>query len=78
GATLVVGGVGRPATVDLARELYESVHGKLLRFSDHVQVFPNRMGDEKPSTTIGFERRFNAALQLSAKEDFVRYVLSAA
>ena len=30
----------------------------------------------KPGSTIGFERRFNPALQLTAREDFVRFVLA--
>jgi hypothetical protein len=30
----------------------------------------------KPGSTIGFERRFNPALQLRSKADFVRFVLA--
>lgn len=29
----------------------------------------------KPGSTIGFERRFNPALQLTARPEFVRFVL---
>jgi glyoxylase-like metal-dependent hydrolase (beta-lactamase superfamily II) len=68
----------------LAERLYDSLHGRLLRLADHIQVYPGHFsdaaGDEelsgKPSTTIGFERRFNLALQLTAKMDFVRFVLA--
>jgi hypothetical protein len=30
----------------------------------------------KPGSTIGFERRVNPALQLTSKDDFVRFVLA--
>lgn len=86
GETLLAGGVGRPAARDtesrvaLGEQLYESLYGRLLAFADYVQVYPGHVGadvalSEKASTTIGFERRFNPALQLGSKTDFVRFVL---
>jgi glyoxylase-like metal-dependent hydrolase (beta-lactamase superfamily II) len=67
----------------LAEQLYDSLHGKLLKLPDHVEVYPAHFGGAacgkglsgKPGSTIGFERRFNPALQLTDKADFVRFVL---
>jgi len=90
GDTLFSGGVGRPdllgagAEIGLAEQLYESVFGTLLKLPDHIEVFPAHFGGAacgkglsgKPGSTIGFERRFNPALQLGSREDFVRFVLT--
>lgn len=90
GDTLFAGGVGRPdllgqgAETALAEQLYESLYGKLLALPDHVEVYPAHFGGAacgkglsgKPGSTIGFERRFNPALQLPAKAEFVRFVLA--
>ena len=51
---------------------------------DHVEVFPAHFGGAacgkglsgKPGSTIGFERRFNPALQLGVKGEFVDFVLA--
>ena len=89
GDTLFAGGVGRPdllgqgAETALAEQLYESLYGKLLKLPDHLEVYPAHFGGAacgkglsgKPGSTIGFERRFNPALQFTAKADFVRFVL---
>ncbi|HXG04615.1 MAG TPA: MBL fold metallo-hydrolase [Candidatus Binatia bacterium] len=90
GDTLFAGGVGRPdlfgegAETRLAEQLYESLYGRLLTLPDHLEVFPAHFGGSacgkglsgKPGSTIGFERRFNPALQLTSREDFVRFVLA--
>jgi glyoxylase-like metal-dependent hydrolase (beta-lactamase superfamily II) len=90
GDTLFAGGVGRPdllgqrAETLLAEQLYDSLYGKLLKLPDHIEIFPAHFGGAacgkglsgKPGSTIGFERRFNPALQFTAKTDFVRFVLS--
>ena len=89
GDTLFAGGVGRPdllgqgAETALAEQLYDSLYGKLLKLPDHLEIFPAHFGGAacgkglsgKPGSTIGFERRFNPALQFTAKADFVRFVL---
>ena len=75
GDSLLVGDVGRPdfgggdATVQ-----YESVT-RLLRLPDWVAVFPGHFEGPcgkgmcgRPSTTIGFERRFNPLLRLDRPE----------
>ena len=90
GDTLFSGGVGRPDLLGagqergLAGQLYESLRGKLLALPDHLEVFPAHFGGAacgkglsgKPGSTIGFERRFNPALQLTARDAFVDFVLA--
>lgn len=90
GDTLFSGGVGRPdllgagAEGHLAEQLYDSLHGRLLALPDHLEIYPAHFGGAacgkglsgKPGSTIGFERRFNPALQHARRDDFVRFVLS--
>jgi hydroxyacylglutathione hydrolase len=85
GDSLFVGDAGRP---DLAIEAQEGAAGmfhslrRLVELGDGVEVFPGHVAgslcgaamSSKPSTTIGFERRFNHALQ-SELEDFVAAAL---
>ncbi|HLZ31690.1 MAG TPA: MBL fold metallo-hydrolase [Chloroflexota bacterium] len=79
GDTLFVGDVGRPdfGGPDGALAQYDSIN-RLLRLEDYLEVFPAHFEGScgkgmcgRPSTTIGFERRFNPILQLSAA-DFLR------
>src|SRR6185312_1155076 len=82
GDTLFVGDVGRPdlGGPEAARTLYVSLHDKLLALPDHVEVYPahisgspcGRAMSGKPVSTIGFERRFNVALQYRDPDTFVR------
>jgi hydroxyacylglutathione hydrolase len=85
GDTLFSGAVGRPDLPGEAREnaarLYASLHERLLRLPDDVEVYPAHFGGSacgaglsgKPSSTIGFEKRFNRALSLD-REAFVEEV----
>jgi glyoxylase-like metal-dependent hydrolase (beta-lactamase superfamily II)/rhodanese-related sulfurtransferase len=77
--TLFVGDVGRPdfGGPEGARAQYASIQ-KLLQLEDYVEVFPAHFEGScgkgmcgRPSSTIGFERRFNPVLQLSV-DDFLR------
>jgi glyoxylase-like metal-dependent hydrolase (beta-lactamase superfamily II)/rhodanese-related sulfurtransferase len=79
GDTLFVGDVGRPdfGGPEGARSQYRSIQ-ELLQLEDYLEVFPAHFEGScgkgmcgRPSTTIGFERRFNPVLQLSA-DDFLR------
>jgi rhodanese-related sulfurtransferase len=73
GDTLFVGDVGRPdfGGPEGARAQYASIR-RLLQLEDYIEVFPAHFEGScgkgmcgRPSTTIGFERRFNPILQLS-------------
>jgi hydroxyacylglutathione hydrolase len=90
GETLFSGGVGRPdligagAEAMLAEQLHESLHSKIMTLSDHLEIFPAHFGGAacgkglsgKPGSTIGFERRFNPALQARSRAEFVDFVLA--
>lgn len=86
GDTLFIGDVGRPdlskdkTPQELAAMLYDSLHGKLLKLGDDVEVYPahgagslcgRQMRAEKQST-IGKEREWNYALRASSKDEFVK------
>ena len=81
GDTLFVGDVGRPdlGGDEAGRLLHDSLHGKLLALPEYVEVYPahisgspcGRAMSGKPASSIGFERRYNAALQELDRERFV-------
>ena len=85
GDTLFVGDVGRPdfGGEQAAASLYESLTTRLLVLPDSVEVYPahgagsscGRSMSSKTGSTIGFERRFNPALQAADAEDFVRRLM---
>ena len=85
GDALFVGDVGRPdlfpkIAEELASKLYDSLHGKLLRLPDFCEVYPahgagslcGRAMGAKRTSTIGYERLCNAALQIRDREEFIR------
>lgn len=88
GDTLFVGDVGRPDlhgdanTSRYAGLLYDSLFDKLLKLDDTVEVYPSHFAGSacgramsgKPSSTIGFEKRFNSALQYTDRADFITFV----
>jgi hydroxyacylglutathione hydrolase len=82
GDSLFVGDVARPDLAVDAHEGSEGLFGSLRRLAelpDGVEVFPGHVAgslcgaamSSKPSTTIGFERRFNASFALADLQDFV-------
>ncbi|TLZ58149.1 MAG: MBL fold metallo-hydrolase [Methanobacteriota archaeon] len=81
GDCLLVGTVGRADFYpEGPEELYHSVFDKILRLSDEVVVYPAHYGPhhglpEDRFTTLGHERRFNEALTVKSKEDFIRYMM---
>jgi hydroxyacylglutathione hydrolase len=88
GDSLLVGDVGRPdlhangQVEPLARELFRSVH-RLLELPDHVLIYPSHYGGSvcgralsaNPFSSIGFERRHNAALAHEDEGSFARALL---
>jgi len=85
GDTLFVGAVGRPdlagRETEMAALLYDSLHAKLLPLPNDLEVFPGHQAGSacgaglsgKPSSTLGFEKRWNPTLSLD-KSDFVAAV----
>lgn len=86
GHTLMVGDVGRTELAATAEEgariLFRSLQ-RLKMLPDHVEVLPGayagsgcgRRLSGKPVSTIGFERRHNAAFRIDEEEAFVRFML---
>lgn len=82
GDTLFVGAVGRPDLPGRAREnagdLHDSIRRQLLTLADDVEVYPAHFSGSvcgagmsgKPSSTIAFEKRWNALLAKS-RDEFV-------
>jgi hydroxyacylglutathione hydrolase len=76
GDTLFVGSAGRPDLAGQEREmagvLYDSLHAKLLTLPDDIEIFPGHQAGSvcgaglsgKPSSTLGFEKRWNPSLTL--------------
>jgi len=82
GDTLLVGAVGRPdlsgRKAQMAAQLHHSLHTQLLVLPAELELFPGHQAGSacgvglsgKPSSTLGFERRWNPALSMD-REEFV-------
>ena len=87
GDTLFIGDVGRPDLAGgkgftapmMAGMMYDSLHQKLLKLADTVEVYPahgagsmcGRNLSTETSSTIGDQRKFNYALKPMSKAEFV-------
>ena len=87
GDALLVGDAGRPdlhahgelTVEEMARALYSSLTDRLLTLPDHLLLYPSHYSGSvcgrglsgHPASTIGFERRHNAALRHESEDEFV-------
>lgn len=87
GDTLFIGDVGRPDLAGgkgftpqmMAEMMYDSLHGKILKLPDEVEVYPahgagsmcGKNMSKETSSTIGEQRNFNYALKPMSKDEFV-------
>jgi hydroxyacylglutathione hydrolase len=71
GDILFVGKVGGTDFGENARKEYDSLHGKIMKLGDHIEVYPGHNFGVKPSSTIGHERKTNPFLLRESFEDFV-------
>jgi hydroxyacylglutathione hydrolase len=91
GDALLVGDAGRPdlhargdlSVDEMARSLHRSLTERLLTLPDHILIYPahysgsvcGRALSGHPTSTIGFERLHNAALQYDSEDAFVAALL---
>lgn len=91
GDALLVGDAGRPdlhahgklTVEEMARTLYRSITERLLTLPDHLVLYPSHYSGSvcgrglsgNPTSTIGFERRHNLAVQFSCEEEFVQALI---
>jgi glyoxylase-like metal-dependent hydrolase (beta-lactamase superfamily II) len=91
GDALLVGDAGRPdlhahgehTVEEMARALFHSLTERLLALPDHLVLYPSHYSGSvcgrglsaNPVSTIGFERRTNAALQFDSADGFARALL---
>ena len=85
GDTLFVGAVGRPDLAgherEMAGQLYDSLHARLLSLPDPIEIFPGHQAGSacgvglsgKPSSTLGFEKRWNPGLAMD-KSRFIAHL----
>jgi hydroxyacylglutathione hydrolase len=87
GDTLFIGDVGRPDLAGgkgytpqmMTEMMYDTLHGKLLKLPDDVEVYPahgagsmcGRNMSKETWSTIGEQRKFNYALKPMSREEFV-------
>lgn len=89
GDTLFVGDVGRPDLFPgkaeaLASSLYDNLHTKIMTLPDECEVYPaHGMGSlcgramaAKRTSTVGYEKKYNYALRISDRDEFVRALTS--
>jgi glyoxylase-like metal-dependent hydrolase (beta-lactamase superfamily II) len=90
GDTLFVGDIGRPDLVGveaargLAGNMHESLFEKILPLNDSLLIYPGHGAGSlcgksigaMRSTTLGFERKYNAALAPREREEFVEFAIS--
>lgn len=95
GDTLFIGDCGRPdlregagkiqsTRLELAKQMYHSLHEKLMVLNNDVMVYPahgagtlcGKNLSKESSSTIGKEKQTNWSLQKAAEEEFVKNLLS--
>lgn len=89
GDALFIGDVGRTdffpeRAEEVAGLLYDSIFNKLLPLGDHVLLYPAHGAGSvcgsgmasREFSTIGYERRFNPALQVKKREQFIEHKIA--
>ena len=84
GDSLFIGDIGRLdfSGAGTKEQMHDSLFGKLLALPDYIELYPahyvgsvcGRGMSLKTTSTIGFERRFNPALQCLSYAEFERYL----
>ena len=66
----------------MAAALYDSLHAKLLSLPDEIEIYPGHQAGSacgaglsgKPSSTLGFEKRWNPALTMT-RDAFIDHLI---
>ncbi|MFC7064203.1 MBL fold metallo-hydrolase [Halobacillus seohaensis] len=86
GHTLMVGDAGRTELASSleqgATNLFKSLQ-KLSGLGEYIEIYPGAFSGSvcgrklsgKPTSTIGFEKRFNHALLIQEKDDFIKHMM---
>lgn len=89
GDTLFVGDVGRPdlfpgRAEELASSLYDNLQNKIMKLPPECEIYPaHGMGSlcgramaAKRTSTIGYEKKYNYALLIKSREEFIHALTS--
>jgi glyoxylase-like metal-dependent hydrolase (beta-lactamase superfamily II) len=75
GDTLFVGNCGR---TDLPgsdpKEMYNSLLNIISRLDDKLVIYPGHNYGQAPTSTIGFEKKFNLVLQPRTQQEFLEFI----
>ncbi len=75
GDTLFVGECGR---TDIPggdnKEMYESLLQRILKLPDELEVFPGHDYGDRPSSTLGYEKKHNYTLKLRTLKEFIEFM----
>ncbi len=75
GDTLFVGECGRTDLAgSSAEDMYHSLFYKILALDDSIEVYPGHNYGNKPSSTIGRERKTNYTLEKRTLEEFIEFM----
>jgi len=75
GDTLFVGECGRTdITGSSAKDMYHSLFEKILSLGNSIEVYPGHDYGNKPSSTIGHERKTNYTLEKRTLEEFIEFM----
>ncbi len=75
GDTLFVGNCGR---TDLpgsdAAEMYDSLYSKVAKLNENLILYPGHDYGQKPTSTVGHEKKFNHVLAPRTKQEFLEFM----
>ena len=75
GDTLFVGECGRTDLAgSSAEDMYHSLFDKILALDDSIEVYPGHNYGNRPSSTIGHERKTNYTLEKRTLEEFIEFM----